>query len=587
MESFTALEPGDPDQVGQYRIVARLGAGGMGRVYLGRSRGGRVFAVKVIRPELAEDREFRLRFAREVAAARLVNGVYTAGVVDADPEGSPPWLATAYVPGVSLDRAVAEHGVWPEVSVTVLAAGLAEALEAIHGAGLVHRDLKPSNVLLAADGPRVIDFGISVAGGGAGTLTRTGVVVGTPGFMSPEQLTGGEIGPASDVFSLGAVLAFTAAATSPFGTGSAQGLMFRIVYEEPDLGAVPERLLPLVVRCLAKRPEDRPGLAEILDATAVAGGSNKQATLAFAGAGWLPEAVARVVRERGEAGGKARTGTGAGAADAGADAVTGKAVAAAAAAATPAAAEPPTASAPRPAPPRPAVPATPPPALPPPGTTPGFGPAQGQYTYGPTTPPPYGTLPSPFPLGPPPGQAKPRNRGPALTIVLVAVAAIAVVGLLAWLIPSRLLDDTAGSGSSGTPSTGPSTGPSTLSSSGPEGTPGSRSAPVLGAWRGNYVCTQGITGLVLTIEDAGGDEVKAVFSFFPSPSNPTVPRGSFAMKGTFRNGTLELKGDHWIERPEDYLMVDLKAQYDTAVPGHLDGEVLTAACSSFSVDRTS
>lgn len=297
MESYRSLEPGDPEQVGQYRIVGRLGAGGMGRVYLGRSRGGRVFAVKVVRPELAEDGEFRARFAREVAAARLVNGVYTAGVVDADPDGSPPWLATAYVPGIPLDLAVAGSGAWPEVPVSVLAAGLAEALEAIHAAGIVHRDLKPSNILLASDGPRVIDFGISVAGE-AGHLTRTGVVVGTPGFMSPEQLTGARVGPESDVFALGAVLAFTAAGSSPFGAGSAQGLMFRIVYEEPDLGAIPPGLLPLVTRCLAKRPADRPSVAEILD-TLTGGGGVKHATLAFAGAGWLPESVAGALRERG------------------------------------------------------------------------------------------------------------------------------------------------------------------------------------------------------------------------------------------------------------------------------------------------
>ncbi|MEV4445347.1 serine/threonine-protein kinase [Streptomyces mirabilis] len=234
MEAFEMLEAGDPRQVGRYRIVARLGEGGMGRVYLGRSPGGRAVAVKVVRPELADDGDFRRRFAREVAAARRVNGVFTAGVVDADPDGSPAWLATAYVPGVPLGDAVAAHGPWPEGPVLALGAGLAEALEAIHAAEVVHRDLKPSNILLAPDGPRVIDFGISVTGE-ASALTRTGVVVGTPGFMSPEQLTGKPVGPASDVFSLGAVLAFTATGAGPFGTGSAHALSFRVVYEEPDL----------------------------------------------------------------------------------------------------------------------------------------------------------------------------------------------------------------------------------------------------------------------------------------------------------------------------------------------------------------
>ncbi|MBT2507630.1 serine/threonine protein kinase [Streptomyces sp. ISL-98] len=182
---FEALEPEDPRRVGRYRITARLGSGGMGQVYLARSPGGRPVAVKVVRPELARDGGFRLRFAREVTAARRVNGAFTAGVVDADPDGTPAWLATVYVPGLSLGEAIAGHGHWPAQSVLALGAGLAEALEAIHAAGVVHRDLKPSNVLLAADGPRVIDFGISVASE-ASALTSTGMVIGTPGFMSPE-----------------------------------------------------------------------------------------------------------------------------------------------------------------------------------------------------------------------------------------------------------------------------------------------------------------------------------------------------------------------------------------------------------------
>lgn len=295
MEALKPLGAGDPREVGPYRLVARLGAGGMGRVYLGRSRGGRAVAVKVVRPELAEDHEFRQRFAREVTAARRVNGVFTAGVVDADPDADPPWLATAYVPGMSLDVAVARSGAWPEGPVTSLAAGLAEALEAIHAAGLVHRDLKPSNVLLASDGPRVIDFGISVASE-VSAITRTGAVIGTPGFMSPEQLTGGRVGPASDVFALGAVLAFTASGTGPFGTGSAQGLMFRIVYSEPDLAAVPPGLRPLVARCLAKDPADRPAIGDVLSEMTDGAGAAKT-TLLFTSASWLPDTIAGTVRE--------------------------------------------------------------------------------------------------------------------------------------------------------------------------------------------------------------------------------------------------------------------------------------------------
>ncbi|MBX6383828.1 MAG: serine/threonine-protein kinase, partial [Microbispora sp.] len=280
-----------------YRIVARLGSGGMGRVYLGRSKSGRAVAVKVVRPDLAEDGEFRRRFAREVAVARTVNGFFTAGVVAAEPHGSPPWLATAYVPGVSLDRAIAEYGPWPEASVLALGAGLAEALESIHAAGVVHRDLKPSNVLLAADGPRVIDFGISVAVEGS-RLTQTGMIVGTPGFMSPEQLTGAPVGPATDVFCLGAVLAFAATGAGPFGSGSWQALLYRVVHQEPDLGALGPRLRSVVGRCLAKQPERRPSASALLDELAESVGGNATLVEFFTESAWLPDNVARVVRDR-------------------------------------------------------------------------------------------------------------------------------------------------------------------------------------------------------------------------------------------------------------------------------------------------
>jgi serine/threonine protein kinase/outer membrane protein assembly factor BamB len=282
VESFEPLTVEDPVRIGSYTLVGRLGAGGMGRVYLGRSRGGRAVAVKVIRPELAENTTFRRRFAREVEAARRVNGAFTATVVDADPEGAPAWLATAYVPGMSLANAVTAHGAWPVGPVSTLGAGLAEALEAIHAAGVVHRDLKPSNVLLTEGGPRVIDFGISVAAE-AGPLTLTGTVVGTPGFMSPEQLTGGAVVPAGDVFSFGAVLAFAACGVGPFGTGPAPALNYRVVHEEPDLFALDPALRVVVERCLAKDPAQRPAVSELLDLLAGAA--------APAGPEWLPEPV--------------------------------------------------------------------------------------------------------------------------------------------------------------------------------------------------------------------------------------------------------------------------------------------------------
>jgi len=249
--------------MGPYRLRGQLGVGGMGRVFLGLSAGGRLVAVKVIRADLAMDPEFRGRFHREVAAARKVSHQFTAPVIDADLDGPVPWLATAYVTGPSLADAVAEHGPLPAGSVLQLAAGLAEGLSAIHAAGVVHRDLKPSNVLLASDGPRVIDFGISLTGDG-GALTRTGLVVGSPGFMSPEQAEGREVGPASDIFSLGAVLTFAATGQGPFGTGSNMTLVHRLVSGQADLDRVPVEVRPLVERCLAADPRQRPTARALL-----------------------------------------------------------------------------------------------------------------------------------------------------------------------------------------------------------------------------------------------------------------------------------------------------------------------------------
>jgi serine/threonine protein kinase len=236
-------------------------------VYLGLSPGGRAVAVKVIRADLAQDTGFLARFRREVAVARTVSGLLTAPVIDADVDGPVPWLATAYVPGPSLADAVTEHGPLPAASVLALARGLAEALSAIHAAGVVHRDLKPANVLLAGDGPRVIDFGISRAVE-ASALTHTGLVVGSPGFMSPEQAEGREAGPPSDIFSLGAVLAFAATGQGPFGSGSTPALVYRVVHSAPDLDLAPAEVRSLIDRCLAKDPARRPTAAGLLGGAA-------------------------------------------------------------------------------------------------------------------------------------------------------------------------------------------------------------------------------------------------------------------------------------------------------------------------------
>ncbi len=268
------LQAGDPELIGPYRVIRRLGMGGMGQVFLGRSPGGRLLAIKVIRAELAADPQFRARFRREVAAARSVSGVFTASVVDADTEAPVPWLATAYIAGSSLADAVARYGPWPADAVLALAAGLAEGLLAIHSAGLVHRDLKPSNVLLAEDGPRVIDFGISRALE-SNTVTSAGIVIGSPAFMSPEQAEGHQVGPPSDVFSLGGVLAFAATGQGPFGTGSGAALLYRLVHNPPDLDRVPAAARPLIERCLDKDPGRRPSpgdlLAELGDAALAPG----------------------------------------------------------------------------------------------------------------------------------------------------------------------------------------------------------------------------------------------------------------------------------------------------------------------------
>ncbi|MCX5166312.1 bifunctional serine/threonine protein kinase/MFS transporter [Streptomyces sp. NBC_00264] len=254
----------DPTRIGPYRLIARLGAGGMGLVYLGRSEVGRTVAVKVVQAEYAAQAEFRKRFAREVAAARRVGGSWTADVLDADTEAEVPWVATQYVPGPDLTTVVAQdYGPLPEHSVRVLANRLALALRAVHGAGLIHRDLKPSNVLVTVDGPRVIDFGIARAMGsltGDSLHTRTGMLIGSPGFMSPEQVRGRELTPASDVFCLGAVLVYAATGRLLFGATDT-GLnahLFQVAEDEPDLTGVPESLVGLVRACLDKDPAKRP-----------------------------------------------------------------------------------------------------------------------------------------------------------------------------------------------------------------------------------------------------------------------------------------------------------------------------------------
>lgn len=268
------LKAGDPQEIGGYALHGRLGAGGMGEVFLGRSRGGRKVAVKIVRPHIADQPGFRDRFRREVEAAQRVGGFWTAPVIGADPDAETPWVASQYIPAPDLATLVADEGPLPAAELRSLGAGLSEALDSIHQAGLVHRDMKPSNVLVTDDGPRVIDFGISKALEGATVLTGTGTVIGTPGFMSPEQAIGGEVGAVSDVFSLGSVLVFAATGAGPFGEGTAPALLYRVVHDEPDLSQLPASLRSVVAACLTKKPEKRPRPKEVLDLLAPAGGDH-------------------------------------------------------------------------------------------------------------------------------------------------------------------------------------------------------------------------------------------------------------------------------------------------------------------------
>ncbi|MET9883334.1 serine/threonine-protein kinase [Streptomyces sp. NPDC006430] len=285
--AFQPLTQDDPRQVGSYRLSARLGAGGMGFVYLAHTPGGRPVALKVIRPELATDPEFRHRFAQEVASAQRIHGLYTAQVIDAGPDAPTPWLATAFVSGPSLQQVIHRHGPLPERTVLLLLVGIAEALQAIHTAGVVHRDLKPGNVLIAPDGPRVIDFGIARAAD-ASPLTGTGLRIGSPGFMAPEQVLGRPATPATDVFALGALIAYTATGRPPFGDGPEHAALYRAVHEQPDLAGLPHALHELVSHCLAKDPAARPRtdwLIETVRNHPAAGGR-----LSFTD-GWLPAHV--------------------------------------------------------------------------------------------------------------------------------------------------------------------------------------------------------------------------------------------------------------------------------------------------------
>ncbi|MFK0297066.1 LamG-like jellyroll fold domain-containing protein [Streptomyces sp. NPDC090442] len=432
---MAALDPDDPRSIGGYQLLERLGVGGMGRVFLGRSPGGRRVAVKVVHAALVDQPDFRSRFRREVQAARAVSGAFTAPVIDADPDAAKPWLVTSYIAGPSLEKEIANRGPMPAPRVFALGAGLAEALVSIHSAHLIHRDLKPSNVLLAEDGPRVIDFGIARVVEGS-SLTVTGYALGSPGFMSPEQVNGEEIGPASDVFSLGTVLAYAATGGNPFGNGHLASLLYRVAHDSPDLDTVTDPALrALITDCLAKDPAQRPTPRELLTRCgASAGATASAAPPATDGSHRAPHDIASSSRTPAQGSG-VDTGSGPsgnpshapGASGAhGAGAVPGGTATPGARTETAYLGQRPTGATPPPIAPQPAPPAgfgTPPAPVP---VTPATGPAPIVSRDGSRTPPPGTATTQPSPTGPA------SRRGPsrrALLISAAAAAAVAAVGV--------------------------------------------------------------------------------------------------------------------------------------------------------------
>jgi predicted Ser/Thr protein kinase len=521
------LRPADPTSVGGYRLTARLGAGGMGVVYLGAGADGRPVAVKLVKAGVAADADFRARFRREVAAALAVGGTCTAKVVAADPEASQPWLATEYVEGPSLEALVGTDGPLDPPTVEALAVGLAEALVAIHRAGVVHRDLKPANVIVASTGPKVIDFGIATAAE-ATVVTRSGAIVGSPGYLAPEQVSTGLVGPPADVFGWALTVAFAAGGRPPYGTGQVEVLVYRALFEEPGLDGVPPTLAPFVRAALAKDPAARPTAASLLAGLVPDATDPGEATIRILDERWRPGPP-----EHRLTGGRRAVGVG----------------------------DPATAV---------GVPATL--RMPDPAGRPVGEPPQ------------------------PPGRRSTRRRWLIPTGGVAAAAAALTIALVA----SGGRGTSSEPAAAGTPAGAPTAGLAAASPSPPfivpnkdvTGLPSAAPTappdiPVVGTWRGSYVCAQGTTGLLLTIAALGTDQLTATFSFYPVAENPTVPRGSFTMTGVYRNGRMTLYGDRWVDRPPGYLMVGLTATPGSGSPSRLHGTVTQPGCTTFTVARPS
>ncbi|WP_163550392.1 serine/threonine-protein kinase [Candidatus Frankia nodulisporulans] len=518
----------------------------MGVVYLATDPAGRPLAVKRIATRLAGDPDFRQRFRREVTAARAVGGVCTVRVVAADPEADRPWLATEYVAGSSLTEVVEAEGALTGGVLDSLAVGLAEALSAMHRVGVVHRDLKPSNVLLTADGPKVIDFGVSWYAEST-PLTSPGSLLGSPGYMAPEQVAAGETGPFTDVCSWALTLAFAATGRPPYGLGRPEVLLYRVIGERPDLTGVPDRLLPVLLAALRPDPRGRPSATDLLHQLLPAAADP---TADPAGA------TQRLLDERWQLPGLPRTVTDL-------DSM---------------------------------------PVIHPPP------PATGAAVARPS-PPAAASRPGQ------PGQAgqpvpRPRRRpgwlsGPWIPAV-IAIAGVLAIAIVATLLtrggpakPTTLASAGAGTATAPAPGTavpvptgtaflGPSPSLPPTGGGSVSATPSAAATPPIalpGLWRGGYVCSQGPTGLLLSIVLTPSQDLWARLDFYPLPSNPGVPRGSYLTRIIFADGVLNFTGVRWIEQPPGYNMANFTARPDATRPDDLAGQVRLAGCSTFAVHR--
>ncbi|CAO5233124.1 serine/threonine-protein kinase [Frankia sp. AgKG'84/4] len=578
---ISPLRPSDPTEIGGYQLAARIGAGGMGVVYLSTDPAGRPLAIKVISPRVAGEPDFRRRFRREVTAARAVGGACAVRVVAADSEAPRPWLATEYVAGASLAEVVEAEGPLPAAMLDALALGLAEALQAMHRVGVIHRDLKPSNVVLAANGPKVIDFGVSRLSEST-PLTRPGSVLGSPGYMAPEQVATDRIGPATDVYSWALTVAFASTGRPPYGAGRPEVLIYRVIGEQPDLAGVPERLLPVLRAALQHDPAARPSAAVLL-------------RLLLPNAVDPAEATARLLDDHWQ--------------------VPSRSVQAAAVAPTPA---PPSGPGQRQFPSGPGRQQSP---SGPAQQRPPFGPAAFPHAIAPKPPGPPGWAPGSGPprgsvAPPPPAQplpaAQPRQgqewahlrarlSGPWVP------ASVAVAGLLTVTIAATLL--THGGGHGGPAATSTATALPLVTASGPLApaptarTPGALTPPavpsqpasptsdpappiaLVGHWRGGYTCGQRPVGLLLAIVETPDHALWGTFEFYPVPANPTVARGSYLVRIIYSDGVMNTSAVRWINQPTGYSMVNLTARPRAERPDDLSGRVTLADCGTFNVHR--